>query len=114
MGLRRIIRRVLSEESEKGLVPSIYEFINLTLGEDYNDIICNIKVTHPKDRQVLQYQTEPHKHYRIDITFKGDTQDYYNPIQINKFEKIVSQIEKDINKFFGLDVAIFYKVVNEC
>jgi hypothetical protein len=112
--MREIIKKILKEETSKDLTESIKKLIKLSIGKEYENVICSIKVIHPKDRKVLKFQTEPYTHYRIDIIFKGDTSDYYNSTQISYFEDISDKIEKTIIAFMGIDVAIFYRILQEC
>lgn len=105
MGLRETIKKVLKEETPKDFAKSIKKLVKLSFDKEYEDVICNIKVTNPKDRKVLKYQQEPHKHYRVDIIFKDNTIDYY---------EITNEVENIIKGFLGIDVAIFYKIQDGC
>ena len=112
--MREIIKKILKEETSKDLTEPIKKLIKLFIGKEYENVICSINITHPKDRQVLKFQTEPYTHYRVDIIFKGDPLDTFNSNQIIEFENISDKLIKIIYNFIGVEVALFYKIQEQC
>jgi hypothetical protein len=117
MNLQTTIRRILREESNKDLSPTMEKLLNTMLVKDNQDIICGVRVKHPDNRTKLQHQEYPYNNYRVDITFIGGYGTKFFPqtqaVQI-RYDNLIDELWDIIYNFTGHGVDIFPKYIKEC
>jgi hypothetical protein len=117
MNLQTTIRRILREESNKDLSPTMVKLLNTMLVKDNQDIICGVKVKHPDNRTKLPHSDNKYLFYRVDITFIGgeDTKFFPKTPQIQiKYDNLIDEMWDIIYNFTGHGVDIFPKYIKEC
>jgi len=116
MNLQNTIRRILREEIEKkDLSPIIEKLLNKLLIKNYKDIVCNVKVTHPSQRQSLN--NDKFDSYKVTITFIGGKGTEYWPETMeirDKYESIMNEAWDIIYDYTNQAVDIFSTKVKKC
>ena len=116
MNLQNTIRRILREEIEKkDLSPIIEKLLNKLLIKNYKDIVCNVKVTHPSQRQSLN--NDKFDSYKVTITFIGGKNTEYWPETMeirDKYESIMNEAFDIIYDYTNQAVDIFSTKVKKC
>ena len=117
MNLQTTIRRILREESNKDLSPTMEKLLNTMLVKDNQDIICGVRVKHPDNRTKLQHSDNKYLSYRVDITFIGGYGTKFFPqtqaVQI-RYDNLIDELWDIIYNFTGHGVDIFPKYIKEC
>jgi hypothetical protein len=107
---------VIKEEVEKDYTDLITKLMKKTILSEYNDIICDIKVTPPKDREVLDLQ-KPYLHYKINVYFIGGYGSNLFPRTqevIGKYERILDTIWNTIYDYLGISTDLYRTYVPKC
>jgi len=107
---------VIKEEVEKDYTDLITKLMKKTILSEYNDIICDIKVTAPKDREVLDLQ-KPYLHYKINVYFIGGYGSNLFPRTqevIGKYERILDTIWNTIYDYLGISTDLYRTYVPKC
>ena len=117
MTLRNNIKRILREESTKDLSPIIENLLNGMLVKPNKHIVCGVKVKHPDNRNMRQFQDVPFKDYRVDITLIGGVDSKYWPRtqSVNQlYNEIADSAWNLVYDFMGKPIDIFVNYTNEC
>jgi hypothetical protein len=107
---------VIKEEVEKDYTDLITKLMKKTILSEYNDIICDIIVTAPKDREVLDGQ-KPYLHYKINVYFIGGhgTKLWPRTEWVNeKYERILDTIWSTIYDYLGIATDLYKTYVPKC
>ena len=107
---------VIKEEVEKDYTDLITKLMKKTILSEYNDIICDIKVTAPKDREVLDGQT-PYLHYKINVYFIGGygTKLWPRTQGVNNmYDKVMDTIWSTIYDYLGIATDLYKTYVPKC
>jgi hypothetical protein len=116
MNLQDTIRRILREEIEKkDLSPILEKLLNRLLVKNNKDIICNVKVIHPSQRQSLN--NDKFDSYKVTITFIGGEGTEYWPETMairDKYESIMNEAWDTIYDFTNQAVDIYSTKVKKC
>ena len=115
--MRQLIKRILNEEREKDLSSVIKKLLQPTIN-NYKEIICNIDVASPSERErragSLNFK---YTSYMIIVTFVGGygsenwphTQEYSK-----KKENIINEIWKIVYNFLEIPCDMYSKIVKSC
>jgi len=107
---------VIKEEVEKDYTDLITKLMKKTILSEYSHVICDIKVTAPKDREVLDGQ-KPYLHYKINVYFIGGhgtklwprTQGIYD-----MYDKVMDTIWSTIYDYLGIATDLYKTYVPKC
>ena len=107
---------VIKEEVEKDYTDLITKLMKKTILSEYSHAICDIKVTAPKDREVLDGQ-KPYLHYKINVYFIGGhgtklwprTQGIHD-----MYDKVMDTIWSTIYDYLGIATDIYKTYVPKC
>lgn len=108
--------KVIKEEVEKDYANLITKLMKKTILSEYNDIICDIKVTAPKDREVLDGQ-KPYLYYKINVYFIGGHGTKLWPRTqevVGKYERIMDTIWSTIYDYLGIATDLYKTYVPKC
>ena len=107
---------VIKEEVEKDYTDLITKLMKKTILSEYSHVICDIKVTAPKDREVLDGQT-PYLHYKINVYFIGGygTKLWPRTQGVNDmYDKVMDTIWSTIYDYLGIATDIYKTYVPKC
>ena len=107
---------VIKEEVEKDYTDLITKLMKKTILSEYSHAICDIKVTAPKDREVLDGQ-KPYLHYKINVYFIGGhgtklwprTQGIHD-----MYDKVMDTIWSTIYDYLGIATDLYKTYVPKC
>ena len=107
---------VIKEEVEKDYTDLITKLMKKTILSEYSHAICDIKVTSPKDREVLDGQ-KPYLHYKINVYFIGGhgtklwprTQGIHD-----MYDKVMDTIWSTIYDYLGIATDLYKTYVPKC
>jgi predicted MPP superfamily phosphohydrolase len=107
---------VIKEEVEKDYTDLITKLMKKTILSEYSHVICDIKVTAPKDREVLDGQ-KPYLHYKINVYFIGGhgtklwprTQGIHD-----MYDKVMDTIWSTIYDYLGIATDLYKTYVPKC
>ena len=107
---------VIKEEVEKDYTDLITKLMKKTILSEYSHVICDIKVTAPKDREVLDGQ-KPYLHYKINVYFIGGhgtklwprTQGIHDT-----YDKVMDTIWSTIYDYLGIATDLYKTYVPKC
>lgn len=107
---------VIKEEVEKDYTDLITKLMKKTILSEYSHAICDIKVTAPKDREVLDGQ-KPYLHYKINVYFIGGhgtklwprTQEIHDT-----YDKVMDTIWSTIYDYLGIATDLYKTYVPKC
>ena len=107
---------VIKEEVEKDYTDLITKLMKKTILSEYSHAICDIKVTSPKDREVLDGQ-KPYLHYKINVYFIGGhgtklwprTQGIHDT-----YDKVMDTIWSTIYDYLGIATDLYKTYVPKC
>jgi predicted MPP superfamily phosphohydrolase len=107
---------VIKEEVEKDYTDLITKLMKKTILSEYSHAICDIKVTAPKDREVLDGQ-KPYLHYKINVYFIGGhgtklwprTQGIHDT-----YDKVMDAIWSTIYDYLGIATDLYKTYVPKC
>lgn len=107
---------VIKEEVEKDYTDLITKLMKKTILSEYSHAICDIKVTAPKDREVLDGQ-KPYLYYKINVYFIGGhgtklwprTQGIHD-----MYDKVMDTIWSTIYDYLGIATDIYKTYVPKC
>lgn len=107
---------VIKEEVEKDYTDLITKLMKKTILNEYSHAICDIKVTAPKDREVLDGQ-KPYLHYKINVYFIGGhgTKLWPRTQGIHDMhDKVMDTIWSTIYDYLGIATEIYKTYVPKC
>jgi predicted MPP superfamily phosphohydrolase len=107
---------VIKEEVEKDYTDLITKLMKKTILSEYSHAICDIKVTAPKDREVLDGQ-KPYLHYKINVYFIGGhgTKLWPRTQGVNDmYDKVMDTIWSTIYDYLGIATDIYKTYVPKC
>ena len=107
---------VIKEEVEKDYTDLITKLMKKTILSEYSHAICDIKVTAPKDREVLDGQ-KPYLHYKINVYFIGGhgTKLWPRTQEIHDmYDKVMDTIWSTIYDYLGIATDLYKTYVPKC
>jgi len=107
---------VIKEEVEKDYTDLITKLMKKTILSEYSHAICDIKVTAPKDREVLDGQ-KPYLHYKINVYFIGGhgTKLWPRTQGVNNmYDKVMDTIWSTIYDYLGIATDLYKTYVPKC
>jgi len=107
---------VIKEEVEKDYTDLITKLMKKTILSEYSHVICDIKVTAPKDREVLDGQ-KPYLHYKINVYFIGGhgTKLWPRTQGVNNmYDKVMDTIWSTIYDYLGIATDLYKTYVPKC
>ena len=107
---------VIKEEVEKDYTDLITKLMKKTILSEYSHVICDIKVTAPKDREVLDGQ-KPYLHYKINVYFIGGhgTKLWPRTQGIrDMYDKVMDTIWSTIYDYLGIATDLYKTYVPKC
>ena len=107
---------VIKEEVEKDYTDLITKLMKKTILSEYSHAICDIKVTSPKDREVLDGQ-KPYLHYKINVYFIGGygTKLWPRTQGVNNmYDKVMDTIWSTIYDYLGIATDLYKTYVPKC
>jgi len=107
---------VIKEEVEKDYTDLITKLMKKTILSEYSHVICDIKVTAPKDREVLDGQ-KPYLHYKINVYFIGGhgTKLWPRTQGVNDmYDKVMDVIWSTIYDYLGIATDLYKTYVPKC
>ena len=107
---------VIKEEVEKDYTDLITKLMKKTILSEYSHAICDIKVTSPKDREVLDGQ-KPYLHYKINVYFIGGhgTKLWPRTQEIHDmYDKVMDTIWSTIYDYLGIATDLYKTYVPKC
>jgi DNA-directed RNA polymerase subunit L len=108
--------KVIKEESERDYTNTITNLLKKIILSEYKGIVCDIKVTHPKDREVLDGQ-KPYLHYKINVYFIGGYGSNLFPrtqAVAEKYDKIMDTIWSTIYDYLNIATDVYKTFVPKC
>lgn len=105
-----------ADAGENDISFAIDAVLNTTFVEPNKDIVCKIKVIHPKNIEVLKGQ-QKYLQYKLVITFIGGYGTKYWPrtMAVNDmYEKLMDEAWFLVYNFVGKSTAVFSEYVEEC
>lgn len=113
--IQEIINNGSSDET-KDLSPVIEKLLRTTLIPQHSDIICDVKVTHPDNRDVLEGQPK-YTSYKILFFFIGGYGTKYWPhtqAVASKYEKIMDDAWDLVYNFLNIPTDLYSTLVKSC
>jgi len=105
-----------ADAGENDISFAIDAVLNTTFVEPNKDIVCKVKVIHPKNIEVLMGQ-QKYVQYKLVITFIGGYGTKYWPrtMAVNDmYEKLMDEAWFLVYNFVGKSTAVFSEYVKEC
>ena len=103
---------VIKEEVEKDYTDLITKLMKKTILSEYSHAICDIKVTSPKDREVLDGQ-KPYLHYKINVYFIGELWPRTHE-ENDMYDKVMDTIWSTIYDYLGIATDLYKTYVPKC
>lgn len=113
--IRQMMKVINEDNSKKDLSPIIRDSLNSII-ERNKDIVCNIEVTAPWNRETIE-PDKSFEHYKVLVTFIGGHGSKYFPetpeIQ-DKYYHIEDEIWEVVYGYFNEAIDVYSKKVKNC
>ena len=120
MKLQEQINRIQSmmglNESENDLSPLLEKLLYSSIVEPNSDVVCKIKVKHPKDREVLEGQPR-YTHYSVTLYVIGGHGTKYWPQTMavrDLYDNLMNESWDIVHNFTNIPTDIYYVKVKSC